>query len=145
MTHHRTTLRRFALLASLSLGAIPFVAGCNSTPDDNASGGAAVAVPAGNFAAHWRADVPVTNGAIRSLHLSEDRVFAYTEDNRCYFIDRSQGGLKGQAQAARPRSQVFEPVVVGNDVILPSTYEVRVFSKEGAQKYRTTFPRFTAS
>jgi len=128
--------RVIASVGLLAMAAFMLAApcGCRGGSDSAKSveEGRMAVLPAPCFAAAWRAELPLREGTqLRRLSLSDDRVFAYTSDNYCFWINRNSGFVSAVTQSARPQDTLYNAVVTGNRVVFPSTTRLTVFDLAG--------------
>lgn len=136
MNRHQTRRRwqigrKLLLLCCLG---VPLVAGCKSTDSSDAAGGRniePVQVPVNSFAAAWRADLPAKDAALKRLALLGDQVYAFTADNRVFWLSRDSGRVLTIQRLADPRDKVYDPVALADRVIFPSTKQLVVFDRKG--------------
>lgn len=130
-TRRRWQIGRNLLL--LSCLGVPLVGGCKSTESADAAGKSAdaVQVPVNSFAAAWRAELPAKEAAIKRLALLGDQVYAFTADNRVYWLNRESGRVLTVQRLADVHDTVFDPVALGDRVIFPSTKQLVVFDRKG--------------
>jgi outer membrane protein assembly factor BamB len=88
-------------------------------------------LPAGSFAAQWRRDLPLPNTTLTALYLNDDKVFAYTADNRCLWISRASGQVLAFTQVTDPRDQLHGPLTLEDRVIFPCTKDLVVYDRDG--------------
>lgn len=98
--------------------------------------GPMVELPAGTFATEWRAEPPLRSGDdIKSLHLVEDTLYAYTRGNRVVSISVAGGKMNWTAEVAEETDVVRPPLANKDKVVFPTASTLQIFSKSG-QKIR---------
>lgn len=115
-------------LLSLCLAAVAIV-GCRKTVHES---GPIVELPVGAFASDWRAEPPLgSDDAVKSLHLLNDALYLYTQDNRVVSIGVSGGQLNWISQVADPVDVLRAPVAVKDQVVFPTTSTFQFYNKAG--------------
>jgi outer membrane protein assembly factor BamB len=117
---------RFVLLSALC---VPLAAGCRSTEqaDGTARAVELVPVPVNSFTAQWRAELPARESPLSRLALLNDQLFAFTADNRVFWLNRDSGIVLGLERLASPRDTVFNPVAISDRIVFPSTKQLLVY------------------
>ena len=124
------------------------LAGCQSRSTDPSkvlvTGAKITEAPMNSFAVAWRADLPIKDGRLTRLSLSDDRVFAYGKDNTVYWLSRSGGYVTAITDSAVKTDALYNAVVLPDKVVFPSTTQIMVFDKAGKSLYSTKL-RYRAS
>src|SRR5687767_10870042 len=76
-------------------------------------------IPAGNFAQQWFNPLRLPGDSVDALHLRDDTLFVYTNDNLVYGIARSGGELKYIAEPDVSGGVLRAPLLLGENVIFP--------------------------
>jgi len=96
-----------------------------------------VELPSGSFTTAWRAEPPMQRSdSVKSLHLTDDTLYVYTQHNRVISIGTSGGKMNWTAQVAGDADILRKPLVVKDRVIFPTASTFKIFSKAG-QNIRT--------
>jgi outer membrane protein assembly factor BamB len=127
--------RRCVRLAALSICAVSLavVGGCKKTEatavDANSMLGAGSASVEGGFSRKSYADLQ-TPSPIRNIYLRGEYVFAYTQDNSVYVLNRALD-VKWVKQIVDPKTTLRPPLVYGDQFIFPAVATLEIYKNDG--------------
>lgn len=124
MNKHLVVLSSLTLAAAITLGV-----GCKSR---NATVRKAerpvVEVQPPQLVRTWKADLNLKNDKVRELHLSDEYLFALTDDNYSYVFDRASGS---KVHVSKINGRPGAPVVMKDFVVYPTESHLEVFNRSG--------------
>jgi hypothetical protein len=106
------------------------VAGCKST-DKLGAKSPIGPLPAGSFARQWTAPLGLKKDAVRELHLTPDRVFAYTNTNESCVIKRSGGSIEFYNDVNVSGGVLRAPIILGPYLIYPTSSSLEIYNQAG--------------
>lgn len=83
------------------------------------------------FVKEWEANLSVGTDYIKSLHVHDKSVIAYTQGNRGYWLSATGGQLLGSNPITRPGHTVHPPVVLADYTVIPTSISLETFDKTG--------------
>ncbi len=90
-----------------------------------------VEIPSGNFAANWRAELPLKQTQVKSIQVNDDKVLVLTSDNKCIWVNRASGHIVSITQPTKSTDILHPPCTLADRVVFPSTSELAVFDRNG--------------
>ena len=93
-------------------------------------------IPSGNFAANWRAELPIRQVQPRALYVNDDKVLVYTADNKCIWANRASGHIVSITTPAKTTDTLYEPCTLTDRVVFPTTSEISVYDRNGKEMHR---------
>jgi len=123
----RTVVSSCLTLAAAALG-LALAAGC-STPKhvDRVP----TTLPAQGFVVAWQADLALDGTPVKSLHVGDEFIVAYSEENRAVAVTRATGAYAFGANVARPGEVLHGPVFLKDWTVFPTTTTLGIYDKRG--------------
>lgn len=122
----------------LALFTLCVATGCRTTPSQPTI----APVPAKSFARQWQADLHLAHDPVTQIFLRDKLVLAYTTSNKGYWIGSAGGDLKAINQITAPDYSLRSPVLLTDQLIIPTTASFETFDHEG--RHINSFPTTTA-
>ncbi|MGH7214461.1 MAG: PQQ-binding-like beta-propeller repeat protein [Tepidisphaeraceae bacterium] len=123
-------LTGFAGAALIALG----VAGCNHHDAGSPQrSGQAVALEAKSFGRYWEADLGLKGSRVNEMHLRDDLVFVYTDDNVSHVLQRS-GGQVAHIDPVRSGGDLRGPVVLKDAIVYPTNTTLAIYDPRGSKR-----------
>lgn len=103
-------------------------AGCRTeAPPPKPSG----PLPVNSFMRHWRTNLELKNDPIRSIHVRDNSIFAYTRSGQVASLKREGGGLEFINRIAGGNTTLHPPVVLQEFVSFPTATTVESYTHDG--------------
>lgn len=119
-----------ALLCGVAAVAVGPVAGCGGKGEQVAPSSGYVPVNPPALVRAWKVQLPLPAGVtVRSLHLTDDYLFAYTSQDRVFGFDRASGSQAFTMQVNN--GNLHEPLVTKDQIVIPTESTLEVFSRRG--------------
>lgn len=90
-------------------------------------------IPANGFMKQWGATLDLSREGDEAdrLFLRSDLLFLYTRKNRVYTFNAASGELLARNQVASPSSELRPPVLLGEQIVIPTISTLEVYDRKG--------------
>ncbi len=86
-----------------------------------------------SFASQWKAKLDIGADRITELHVRGGRLFVYTKANDSYVLTADGGSIVSSAHVTAAANRLFPPVVLGKEVVYPTSTALEVYDLLGRQ------------
>lgn len=120
-------MRQHHLISLILLGTLATIIGCakqQPPPGPQMISGQA-------FVKRWEAPLANSRDPIKSLHVRENLVIAYTAGHNSFWLRANEGIFVRQHQIARDNRLIHPPVVLTDSIVIPTTNTIERFDKTG--------------